>query len=194
VRRKLEETFGQFELRQTPEPEADQPEEQLVRTLREAIERRRVAEIEYLKEGEEAAYRRLVEPYQFERELPFWRVHTWDRTVDAPRTYRLDRMRAARMTRTTFKPRESFEPAYLSTVRTARVWYSPEIARWKVERGARPLADGSAVSELAVGSADWLASEVLADRGQAVVIAPGELRRHVARRAHALGRELRLVR
>jgi proteasome accessory factor C len=194
VRRKLEETFGQFELRQTPEPEPDQPEEQLVRTLREAMEARRIVEIEYLKEGEDTPYSRLVEPYQFERELPFWRVHTFDRTVGEPRTYRLDRMRIAEVTGETFEPREGFDPAYLRGVRTARVWYSPAVARWKVERGARPLADGAAVADLAVGSPDWLASEILADRGEAVVVEPADLRRHVAKRAGALFRELRLGR
>src|SRR5205814_9366687 len=49
VRRKLEETFGQFELAQTPEPSVDTEEEQLVRTFSEAIANRRLVEIEYQK-------------------------------------------------------------------------------------------------------------------------------------------------
>ena len=53
VRRKLEETFGQFELAQTPAPLVGDAEEELVRTLSEAVEKRRVVEIEYLKEGDE---------------------------------------------------------------------------------------------------------------------------------------------
>ena len=77
VRHKLEETFGQFELVQTAEPQIEEHEEELVRILSEAIEAHRVVTIEYLKEGEVA--RRHVEPYAFQRELPFWRVHTWDR-------------------------------------------------------------------------------------------------------------------
>ena len=96
VRHKLEETFGQFELVQTAEPQVEEHEEELVRILSEAIEAHRVVTIEYLKEGEERPARRHVEPYAFQRELPFWRVHTWDRDVDEPRTYRLDRMRSAR--------------------------------------------------------------------------------------------------
>ena len=42
------------------------------RRSRDAIEQRRVVEIEYLKEGEEMPSERLVEPYTFERELPHW--------------------------------------------------------------------------------------------------------------------------
>ena len=52
VRKKLEETFGQFELRPAATRVADD-EEKLVRTLSDGVEKRRVVEIEYLKEGEE---------------------------------------------------------------------------------------------------------------------------------------------
>src|SRR3989440_3871139 len=53
VRRKLEETFGEFELTQTPEPQVERLEEELVNTFSRAIRERRLVEIEYLKEGEE---------------------------------------------------------------------------------------------------------------------------------------------
>ena len=54
VRHKLEETFGQFRLVQTAEPQIEEHEEELVRILSEAIEAHRVVTIEYLKEGEVA--------------------------------------------------------------------------------------------------------------------------------------------
>ena len=133
-----------------------------------------MVEIEYLKEGEREPTRRLVEPYSFERELPVWRVHTWDRTVGEPRTYRLDRMRPARLTDEEFEPRPDFDPNYLRDPRVARVLYSPAVARYKVERGARPLADGSALAELPYQTEDWLVGEVLADRGDAVVLEPAD--------------------
>ena len=98
VRRKLEETFGRFDLAATPEPRVALDEEALVKVLSQAAEKRRVVEIEYLKDGTESPSVRHVEPYTIERELPVWRVHTWDRTVDAARTFRLDRMRSARLT------------------------------------------------------------------------------------------------
>jgi len=163
-----------------------------VRTLSTGADKRRVVEIEYLKEGEETPSTRLVEPYSFERELPVWRVHTWDRTVDGPRTYRLDRMRSATLTDERFDAREGFDPNYLAEPRLARVWHSPAIARWKIERGARALTDRSAVADLPFKTEEWLLSEVLADRGESVVLEPAAMRRVLARRARELEGELGL--
>jgi proteasome accessory factor BC len=191
VRRKLEETFGAFELAQTPAPHVDVDEEALVSALTEGIRERRLVELEYLKEGEETPSHRLVEPYAIERRLPFWYVHTWDRSSDGERSFRLDRMRNAKLTRKKFQPREGFEPQRLRDARRARIWYSPAIARWKVERGASPLDDGAAVAEPAVGSPEWLVGEILADRGEAVVLEPEDLRKQIAARAVALATELR---
>jgi len=59
-----------------------------------------------------------------------------------------------------------------------------------IERGARLLADGSALRELPVGSDEWLESEVLSLRGEAVLLEPDELRSTIAARAKALAKEL----
>ena len=197
VRRKLEETFGQFELAQgEPPADAEEPgdEEQLIGTLSDGIEHHRLVEIEYLKEGDETPSTRLVEPYQLMRELPYWRVHTWDRNARDARTYRVDRMRSARLTDESFEPREGFDPNYLRDPGIAQVWYSTEIARWKRERGARPLADGAALGELGFKTEDWIVGEILNDRGETVVLEPNELRATVAKRAGALLRELKVSR
>jgi len=194
VRRKLEETFGRFELAQSPQPRAEGDDEGLVKTLSDGIDSHRLVEIEYLKEGEETPSTRLVEPYSFDREPPVWRVHTWDRTSGGARTYRLDRMRSAQLSEQTFEPREGFDPNYLRDPRIARVWYSPVIARWKLERGARPLADKAAIADIAFKTADWIVGEILHDRGEAVIIEPAELRTTLAKRAAELVRELKLAR
>src|SRR5262245_2967313 len=68
VRMKLEETFGQFELVQTPEPHVGGEEENLVSILSTAIRTRRLVEVDYQKEGEETSSTRIVEPYSLERE------------------------------------------------------------------------------------------------------------------------------
>ena len=203
VRRKLEETFGQFELAQADslDGEGDEDEngvatdeEQLIGTLSDGIEQHRLVEIEYLKEGEETPSTRVVEPYQLMRELPYWRVHTWDRSAGDARTYRVDRMRSARLTDEAFEPREGFDPNYLRDPGIARVWYSPEVARWKRERGARPLADGAALADLGFKTEDWIVGEILHDRGEAVVLEPETLRATVAKRAAELLRELKVSR
>ena len=161
-----------------------------MRVLSEAAETRRVVELEYLKEGEESPTLRRVEPYTIERELPVWRVHTWDRTVDAARTFRLDRMRSATLTDESFEPRDGFDPSYLRDPRVARLLHSPAIARWKLERGARSLTDGSAIADVPYKTEEWLLSEVFADGGETVVLGPQRLRDVVAKRARRLQREL----
>jgi proteasome accessory factor C len=194
VRKKLEETFGQFEDHQTPETQTGHDEEELVATLSDAIEQRRVVAINYLKEGEETPSERLVEPYSFERVLPHWLIHTWDRSAEGERSFRLDRMRSARITDEHFEPREGFDPHFLEDTRQVRVRYAKPVARYRVERGAVRLTDGAALATLRVGTRDWLISEILADRGDAVVLEPADVRPAIAKRAAQLMRELRLSR
>ncbi|MEP6908972.1 MAG: WYL domain-containing protein [Actinomycetota bacterium] len=195
VRHKLEETFGQFDLPQAAEPRGARAEEKLVGSLTEGIRQQRLVEIEYQKEGEDSLSTRIVEPYLLERQLPNWYVHTWDRTRDAQRSFRLDRMRSARLQREGFERREGFQPDRLSSAAVAAsIWYSKKIARWKVEEGAQALADGAAQANKAVGSEEWLVGEILGDRGDAVLLEPENLRKQVAARAKALSRELRLSR
>jgi predicted DNA-binding transcriptional regulator YafY len=194
VRKKLEDTFGEFELSQTPQPSSGGVEEKLVATLTDAIRRRRLVEIEYLKEEEGTPALHVVEAYTIERRLPHWYVHTWDRTRNDERSFRLDRMRSARLLDDEFEPRGTFEPGVLSGTLVARVLYSPAVARWEVERGARLLVDGAAINEQKIGSPEWLIGEILRFRGEAELLEPPELRRRVAARARTLARELGVVR
>jgi predicted DNA-binding transcriptional regulator YafY len=192
VRRKLEDTFGQFELAQAPEPQAERAdaEEDLVSTLARGMREHRLVEIEYQKESDAQPSTRVIEPYKFERALPWWYVHTWDRTSDGERSFRLDRMRSAKLTKEKFAPRADFEPTRLRDARRALVLYTPAIARYEIERGARRLTDKSALKELQVGSEEWLESEILSKRGDAVVLEPADLRTRIAERARALAKEL----
>jgi predicted DNA-binding transcriptional regulator YafY len=103
-------------------------------------------------------------------------------------------MRSARLTDESFEPREGFEPTRLGEARTARVLYSKAVSRWAVERGARPLKDGTALTEMPVGSAEWLVGEILSYRGEAVVLEPADLRRRIGTRARELASELGVAR
>jgi proteasome accessory factor C len=194
VRKKLEETFGEFDLQQTAPTRADKDEESMIATLSDAIKKRELVEIEYWKVGEDQAATHLIEPHVLERELPYWYVHTWDRTRDGQRSFRLDRMRSAQPTGETFEPRADFEPVRLRDARVARIVYSKDVARWEVERGAEELADGTALMEQKVGSPEWLVSEILRFLGEAVVVEPEDLRKLVASRAKALLSSLGLAR
>jgi proteasome accessory factor BC len=190
VRKKLEETFGQFELQQTPEPHVGPSEEDLVSTLARGMREHRLVEIEYQKESDVQPSTRIIEAYKFERALPWWYVHTWDRTSDGERSFRLDRMRSAKLTKEKFDAREDFEPVRLRNARRALVLYTPAIARYEVERGARRLTDKSALREIPVGSDEWLESEILSKRGEAIVLEPADLRTRIAERARSLAKEL----
>ena len=193
VRRKLEETFGEFELAQTPEPDVPRAEEDLVSTFSDAIRHHKLVEIEYQKEGEKQPTTRTIEPYQLERELPYWYLHAFDPKNDASRSFRLDRIRSAKKLRERFEPRPEFDPQRFQGTQTVRIWYSPEVARWEIERGATPLADGAAVKEVQAGE-DWLVAEIHSFRGAAAVLEPAELRERVATRAKELARELNVSR
>ena len=190
VRRKLEETFGQFELTQTPEPQVERDEEDIISTLARAIREHRLVAIEHQKETETQPSLRTVEPYQLERRLPNWSVHTWDRSSDGVRSFRLDRVRSAKLLREKFEPRPEFEVTQFENAETARVLYTKEIARYELERGARLLADGTAIREITVGTPEWLESDILSKRGEAIVLEPAELRSRIAARAKELAKEL----
>jgi predicted DNA-binding transcriptional regulator YafY len=99
-------------------------------------------------------------------------------------------MRSARLTGDRFEPRDGFDPSYMRDPRVARLLHSPDVARWKLERGARPLTDGSAVADVPYKTEEWLLSEILADRGATIVLEPQRLRDVVAKRARRLQREL----
>jgi proteasome accessory factor BC len=193
VRRKLEDTFGEFELAQTPDSEGGTEEELLIATLNQAVGERRLVELEYQKENEGTASIHVVEPHRLERRLPHWYVHTWDRTRDAERSFRLDRMRRARLLEGNFEQREGFE---LRPDRVpVRIVYLPgDEARRRLERpNARRLKDGSALVEDRLGE-EWVVGEILAQRGGAILLEPEELRKRVARRAQTLSQELGLSR
>jgi proteasome accessory factor C len=190
VRKKLEETFGQFDLERTPEPDVAAEEVDFVSRLAHGMREHLLVEIEYQKEVDSEPSTRLVEPYSFGRELPNWYVHTWDRTSDGERSFRLDRMRSATLTKEQFDPRPDFEPTKLRNARTARILYSQDVARFAAERGAHRLTDGTALAERPYGDDEWLETEILAGRGDAVLVEPAELRAGIAERAKTLAKEL----
>lgn len=190
VRKKLEETFGQFELAQTPEPHIEEEQEDIISKLARGIREHRLVEIEYQKETDSAPSARVVEAYQLERRLPHWVVHTWDQTSDGERSFRVDRMRSAKLSQKKFTPRPEFEPSRFNDAFTATIWYSATIARFEVERNARPLVDGSAIRETQFGSPEWLESEIFSKLGEAVVLQPDDARTRIAARARELAKEL----
>jgi proteasome accessory factor BC len=165
-----------------------------------AIARRRLLEIEYYKENEDEFSQREVEPYALMNGREGWYVAAFDPTRDSVRHFRLDRIKRAAVSDQRFDPRPEIDPAAdldgwprtgeVEASRRARVWVSPDRARWAREE--RPvvaeLADGSVVVELAFAGTGWLVREVLKEVGDAVVLEPAQAREAVREAAARLGR------
>ncbi len=76
--------------------------------------------------------------------------------------------------------------------RRARVWISPDRARWAREerRVSQELQDGAVVVELGFAGVDWLVREVLKEAGDAVVLEPADAREAVLALAEAVASAL----
>jgi predicted DNA-binding transcriptional regulator YafY len=161
---------------------------EVARTLSRAIVEHRIVELDYYKENEDEFSLRLVEPYALTNGREGWYLASFDPTKGEMRHFRLDRIKRAQVTGQKFTPRPEVDPAAevdgwmrtgeVQASRTARVWISPERARWAREqrRVVDDLADGSTIVELAFAGADWLVREVLKEAGDAAVLEPKDAR------------------
>jgi len=163
----------------------------VARVVSEGIVERRLIRLEYYKPNEDEFSERVLEPYALINGREGWYVATFDPNKDAVRHFRLDRVKEIELLAETFEPRPEVDPAAdvegwprtgeVPASRTARVWVSPERARWaREERHVHSeLTDGSVIVELSFAGADWLVREVLKEAGDAAVLEPAEAREAV---------------
>ncbi len=163
----------------------------VARLVSTAIVERRMVELEYYKENEDELSLRRVEPYALTNGREGWYVASFDPERDGMRHFRLDRIKRATVTEQTFEPRPEVDPAAevggwlrtgeVQTSRSARVWVSPERARWAREarRVVEERADGAVVVELSFAGVDWLVREILREAGDAAVLEPQDAREAV---------------
>ncbi|MGN6189321.1 MAG: helix-turn-helix transcriptional regulator [Conexibacter sp.] len=161
---------------------------QVARTVSRAIADQRLLAIEYFKENEGVFSKRTVEPYALINGREGWYVATFDPAKDAVRHFRLDRIKSATATDERFEPRPEVDPAAdvdgwprtgeVPASRRARLWISPERARWAREERTvvEELADGSVIVELSFAGVAWLVREVLKEAGDAAVLEPEDAR------------------
>ena len=169
---------------------------EIARVVSSAIADRRLLRIEHYKESEDEFTERTIEPYQLLNGPEGWYVHSFEPAKDQSRSFRLDRIRSADVLDEVFEPRPGVEPEMQGWPTTgevpasaqARVWISPERARWAREdrRVVDELKDGAVVVELPYGGNDYLAREILKEAGDAVVLAPEDAREAVLAAAEAL--------
>jgi predicted DNA-binding transcriptional regulator YafY len=163
----------------------------VARIVSEAIGARHLLRLEYYKANEDEFSERTVEPYALINGREGWYVASYDPAKEAVRHFRLDRVKQATVTSTSFEPRPEVDPAAdvegwprtgeVPASRTARVWVAPERARWAREERhvAEELADGSVIVELSFAGSDWLVREVLKEAGDAAILEPPEAREAV---------------
>src|SRR2546421_2922685 len=164
-----------------------------------AIASRRLLSFEYYKENEDEFTTRVVEPYALINGREGWYVATFDPSRDSVRHFRLDRVKSALATGEHFEPRPDVDPAAdvdgwprtgeVPASRRARVWISPERARWAREerRVVAELEDGSVIVERGFAGIRYLVRDVLKEAGDAVVLEPEDARDAVRAAAEAIG-------
>jgi predicted DNA-binding transcriptional regulator YafY len=161
---------------------------EVARLVATAITEHRLIALDYYKENEDEFSQRRVEPYALTNGREGWYVASFDPAKNDMRHFRLDRIKRAQVTDERFEPRAEVDPAaevdgWLRTgeveaSRTARVWISPERARWVREQRkvVDELADGAIIAELNFAGTEWLVREVLQEAGDAVVLEPADAR------------------
>ncbi|HVY96064.1 MAG TPA: WYL domain-containing protein, partial [Solirubrobacterales bacterium] len=165
----------------------------VARVVNDAIAESRVLEIKYYKENEDQFTDRELEPYRLQNGSEGWYVASYDLTRGGVRHFKLDRIKEATLSKKTFEPRPEVEElagvegwmthGEVPTADVARVWVSPERARWLREERTvvEELADGAVVVELPYAGKPWLVREILRGAGDLVVLEPADARAAIAK-------------
>jgi proteasome accessory factor C len=163
----------------------------IARVVSKAIVSHQILELDYYKENEDEFSQRRVEPYALMNGREGWYVATFDPSRQGMRHFRLDRIKRAEVSSERFEPRPEVNPSAdvdgwprtgeVPASATARVWISPERARWAREQRkvVDEYADGSITVELSFAGTDWLVREVLKEAGDAAVLEPAGAREAV---------------
>ena len=148
--------------------------------------------ITYQGSGKSAPDERTVCPYAVLHNAGMWYLVAQCKEASGLRIFRLDRITSHKLTASTFNVPAAFSlDAVIRDGRvfmakdavTARIRYSPKIARWIAEREARPLAaDGSLTLEHPMADPAWAVRHVLQYGPDAEVLEPETLRRAVRER------------
>ncbi|HZO04957.1 MAG TPA: WYL domain-containing protein, partial [Solirubrobacterales bacterium] len=165
----------------------------VARLVNDAIAGSKVLELSYYKENEDQLTDRRVEPYRLENGKEGWYVECYDLGKEGVRHFKLDRIKEATLSDESFEPRPEVEEfagvegwmthGEVPTAEVARVWVSPDRARWLREERTvvEELADGAVVVELPYAGKPWLVREILRGAGDLVVLEPQDARDAIAK-------------
>jgi proteasome accessory factor BC len=163
-------------------------------TVERAVHEARLLKIDYWSAGDKGSVR-TVEPYALFNGREAWYVAAFD---DRLKHFRLDRIKSAQLLDEHFERRPDLDPiadiggwprtGKIDGSRTARVWISPDQARWAREEHdlVADLEDGAIIVERSFGGTDFLVKEILREAGDAVVLEPPDAREAVLKAAERL--------
>jgi predicted DNA-binding transcriptional regulator YafY len=173
-------------------------DDEIARRVGEAIEQRRLVELEYYAVNEDRFSTRVVEPYALINGREGWYVATFDPAKDEMRHFRLDRVKRLDVLEEGYEPRADLDPVAdvegwprtgeVGGSRVAHVWISPEQARWAREERTvlAELEDGAVIVEWAFKGERYLVKEILKEAGDAAVLEPADVREDVLAAAEGL--------
>jgi proteasome accessory factor BC len=173
--------------------------DEVAHTVERAVHEQRLLELEYYSANEDRYSHRTVEPYALVNGPEArWYVAAYDPQKGRLQHFRLDRIKQAAALDERFERRQGLDPiaeisgwprtGRVEGSKVARVWISPEQARWAREKwtAVTDLVDGGVVVELPFKGTDYLIKEILKEAGDAAVLEPAEARQAVLAAAERL--------
>jgi proteasome accessory factor C len=173
------------------------PDPAMVGVLNRAIRDQELVEIDYYTTSRRELSRRLIEPYLLFHSPDGWYVEAFCQKAQAQRTFKLERICAARSTDTPFSPRGGLDlerrrtgdiaPA-ASEAKWARVVFEPRWATYLQERGTQhvPRADGRLEARVPYLEEAWIVQEVVSFLGEAELESPASARAKISEAARSL--------
>jgi len=158
--------------------------EQVIGLARGARDEHQKLEISYCGLRGEPS-RRVVHAHQVVQHRGWWYIVAWCESAVGWRHFRAERVLEARLLENRFEPQETFRPVegppdllHAEDAITAKVAFSPDVARWIKERypDGREERDGWYVVAFRVADPAWLVREILQYGVEAEVVEPEGLR------------------
>ena len=197
ARKKVVEALGHDPVEEGLQIASPPVADDIAQTVERAVHQSRVIELEYWS-GEQRLSTRRVEPYALFNGVEAWYVAAYDLENERLQHFRLDRIKSARARDEQFERREDLNAlgdvagwprtGTIEGSRVAKVWISPEQARWAREKRevVAELPDGAIVVELPFHGTDYLVKEILKEAGDAAVLEPADAREAVLATAERL--------